>query len=128
MMSSMRRAAFLLPVLAMAASSSAQAPLQQSYRPVYRPAPTVSNDVSWAIADWRRLRQASGYSFGDYARFVTADPGWPGETTLRRNAERAIRPGENAATVLAFFASTVAAFSPGRIARSALRRSVVSPG
>ena len=70
MMSSMRRAAILLPVLAMAASSSAQAPLQQSYRPAYRPAPTVSNDVSWAIADWRRLRQASGYSFGDYARFV----------------------------------------------------------
>jgi soluble lytic murein transglycosylase len=105
MMSSMRRAAFILPLLAAAASSSAQAPLQPSYRPAFRPAPTISNDVSWAIADWRRLRQASGYSFGDYARFVNANPGWPGESTLRRNAERAIRPGENPASVLAFFAS-----------------------
>src|SRR5687768_2906985 len=105
MMSSMRRAAFLLPLVAMAGSSSAQAPLQQSYRPAYRPAPTVSNDVSWAIADWRRLRQASGYSFGEYARFVNANPGWPGESTLRRNAERAMRPGENAASVLTFFRS-----------------------
>ena len=113
MMSSMRRAAFLLPVLAMAASSSAQAPLQQSYRPAYRPAPTISNDVSWAIADWRRLRQSSGYSFGDYARFVTANPGWPGESTMRKNAERAIRPGENPATVLAFFASTPPATGNG---------------
>ena len=107
MMSSMRRAAILLPLMALAASSSAQAPLQQqSYPNAYRPSPTVSNDVSWAIADWRRLRQSSGYSFGDYARFVNANPGWPGESTLRRNAERAIKPGENPATVLAFFAST----------------------
>jgi soluble lytic murein transglycosylase len=102
----MRRAAFLLPLLATAASSTAQVPLQQSYRPAYRPAPAVSNDINWAIADWRRLRQASGYSFSEYARFLNTNPGWPGESTLRRNAERAIRPGENPTTVLAFFAST----------------------
>src|SRR6185503_7146741 len=65
-MSSMRRAAFLLPVLVMAASGSAQVPLQQSYRPAY---PVLSNDIDWAIADWRRLRQNDGYSFGEYARF-----------------------------------------------------------
>lgn len=99
-MSSMRRAAFLLPVLAMAASSSAQAPLQPSYRPATA---AVGSDINWAIADWRRLRQSSGYSFGEYARFLNANPGWPGETTLRRNAEKAMRPGENAGTVLAFF-------------------------
>ncbi|MBA3511321.1 lytic transglycosylase domain-containing protein [Sphingomonas sp.] len=101
----MRRAAFLLPLLATAASSSAQAPWQQSYRPTFQPAPAVNNDINWAIADWRRLRQSSGYSFGDYARFLVANSAWPGESTLRRNAERAIRPGENPATVLAFFAS-----------------------
>ena len=99
-MSSMRRAAFLLPVLVMAASGSAQAPLQQSYRPAY---PALSNDIDWAIADWRRLRQSDGYSFGEYARFLNANPGWPGEATMRRNAEKAMRPGENAGAVLAFF-------------------------
>jgi soluble lytic murein transglycosylase len=101
----MRRAAFLLPVLAMAASSSAQVPVQQTYRPAYQPAPVANPDVSWAITDWRRLRQSSGYSFGDYARFLISNPGWPAETTLRRNAEKAMRPGESAATVLAFFQS-----------------------
>ena len=90
----MRRAAILLPVLAIAASGSAQAPLQPTYRPAV---PSASNDIAWAIADWRRLRQSSGYSFGDYARFLNANPGWPGETTMRRNAEKAMRPGENAA-------------------------------
>ena len=102
MMSSMRRAAFLVPVLVMAASSSAQAPLQPSYQPAYS---QVSNDIAYAIADWRRLRQSNGYSFGDYARFLNANPGWPGEATLRKYAEQAMRPGENAGTVLAFFQS-----------------------
>ena len=75
-------------------------PGQPAYRPAY---PAASSDISWAISDWRRLRQSSGYSFGDFARFLNANPGWPGETTMRRNAEKALRPGENAATVLAFF-------------------------
>jgi soluble lytic murein transglycosylase len=99
-MSSMRRTALLLPLLAMAATGLAQAPLSPAYRV---PAPAVGNDIGWAIADWRRLRQSNGYSFGDYARFLNANPGWPGEATMRRNAEKAMRPGENAATVLAFF-------------------------
>ena len=60
--------------------------------------------VGHALNDWRRLRQSNSYSFGDYARFLIANPGWPGETTLRRRAERAMRPGEQPATVLAFFA------------------------
>jgi soluble lytic murein transglycosylase len=98
----MRRAAFLLPLLAMAASSSAQVLQQPSYRPAY---PDISSDIDWAIADWRRLRQSDGYSFGEYARFLNANPGWPGEATMRRNAEKAMRPGENAGTVLAFFQS-----------------------
>ena len=99
-MSSMRRATFLLPLLAIAATGSAQAPQQPAYRPAY---PAASNDIAWAIADWRRLRQSSGYSFGDYARFLNSNPGWPAETTMRRNAEKAMRPGENAGTVLAFY-------------------------
>jgi soluble lytic murein transglycosylase len=60
--------------------------------------------VSSAIGDWRRLRQSNGYSFADYARFLIYNPGWPEEDKLRRWAERAMRPGESPATVLAFFA------------------------
>ncbi len=102
----MRPAAFLLPLLAVAATGSAQSSLQPAYRPAYQaPTARVSNDIAWAIADWRRLRQSSNYGFADYARFLNANPGWPGETTMRRNAERAMRAGENPATVLAFFAT-----------------------
>ena len=91
--------------MAMAASSSAQAPMQ-AVQPAYQPAhPAAHSNISWAISEWRRLRQSSGYSFGDYARFLNANPGWPAETTLRRYAEKAMRPGENAGVVLAFFRS-----------------------
>jgi soluble lytic murein transglycosylase len=98
----MRRAVILLPVLVLATSGSAQVSLQPSYRFAYAP---VGNDIDYALADWRRLRQSNGYSFGDYARFLNANPGWPGEATLRKSAEKAMRPGENAGTVIAFFQS-----------------------
>ncbi|WP_426267647.1 lytic transglycosylase domain-containing protein [Sphingomonas sp. LHG3443-2] len=69
------------------------------------PAPVLapSNDVGYALNDWRRLRQGSNWAFADYARFLNAYPGWPGESTMRRSAERAMQPGEYAATVIAFF-------------------------
>ena len=102
-MSSMSRATYLLPLLAFATSGSAQM-MQQSIQPMAQPAfQPAGNNIGWAIGEWRRLRQSSGYSFGDYARFLNGNPGWPAETTLRRNAEKALRPGENAASVVAFF-------------------------
>src|SRR4051794_30803183 len=102
-MSSMWRIAWSIPVLMLAtATASAQYPVV----PRYTPAPAYSGSaVSYAIADWRRLRQSSGYGFADYARFLIANPDWPEEAKLRTWAERAIRPGENPATVLAFFAN-----------------------
>jgi soluble lytic murein transglycosylase len=63
-------------------------------------------DINYALADWRRLHASDGYSFADYARFVNANPGWPGEAGIRRSAEKAMRPGEAAVTVLAFYRST----------------------
>ena len=99
-MSSMWRAAAILPVLLLAVpSSSAQ------YAAPYAPAPAYSTQsVGASLNDWRRLRQSNGYSFADYARFLIANPDWPEESKLRRWAERAMRPGENPATVIAFFA------------------------
>jgi len=63
-------------------------------------------DINYALGDWRRLRASEGYAFADYARFVNANPGWPSESGIRRSAEKAMRPGESAVTVLAFYRST----------------------
>ncbi|HTG63367.1 MAG TPA: lytic transglycosylase domain-containing protein [Sphingomicrobium sp.] len=68
-----------------------------------RPAISPAYQINYALADWRRLRQSDGYAFADYARFVIANPGWPGESGLRRAAEKQMRPGENALTVISFF-------------------------
>jgi len=108
-MSSMRSAGILgtFFLSTMAAASMQQAP-SAPLAPVAVQASSQAAvyDINYALSDWRRLRASSGYSFADYARFVNANPGWPGESGIRRSAERAMRAGENANTVLAFFRST----------------------
>ena len=110
MMSSMRRMAFFVPILLATAASAAIQSYGQSdvvgpaqLRPAYVPAPY--SEIDYALTDWKRLRQSDGYGFSDYARFVGANPGWPGESGLRRSAEKAMRPGESALGVTAFFRS-----------------------
>jgi soluble lytic murein transglycosylase len=97
----MWRAAALVPaLLAIAPSGSAQyaAPATYAVSPSYAPS------VAYSLDQWRRLRQSSGYSFSDYASFLIANPDWPDASRMRSWAEKAMRPGENAATVVAFFA------------------------
>jgi len=102
-MSSMWRAAIFIPAL-LAAVSSASGQYGAPYN--YSPVPTyTTSSVSYAIADWRRLRQSNGYRFADYARFLIANPDWPEESKMRLWAEKAMVPGENPATVIAFFAA-----------------------
>lgn len=101
-MSSMWRFAMILPVLlATAPSSSAQYP--QSYARSYGYAPTQASNVGYALDSWRRLRQSNGYRFADYAPFLIVNRDWPDEARMRAWAEQAMQPGENAATVIAFF-------------------------
>ena len=95
----MRRIVWIIPFLVAPATASAQYAAPYSAAPNY-----TAQSVSYAIADWRRLRQSNGYSFADYARFLIANPDWPEEDRMRAWAEAAMRPGENAGTVLAFFA------------------------
>ena len=97
----MWRIGWSIPLLLATATASAQ--YSGPYR-APRPAAYAAPSVSYAIGDWRRLRQSRGYSFADYARFLIANPDWPEETKLRSWAQRAMRPGENPSTVLAFFA------------------------
>ena len=95
----MWRVAFLLPLaLAATTASSAQAPAASARPPVGAPS------VGHSLNDWRALRQSSGYPFASYAAFLNANPGWPEGDKLRRWAEAAMRPGENATAVLNFYA------------------------
>jgi soluble lytic murein transglycosylase len=98
-MSSMWRVALIIPLLlGTAVSSSAQysAP-SASY--------AANQSVSSSLDSWRALRQSSNYRFADYAPFVIANPDWPDVARMRGWAEKAMQPGENSATVLAFFAA-----------------------
>ena len=101
-MSSMWRVAVFLPVvlLATAPSSSAQYQAPSGYAPSF-----AAVSVTSSINDWRTLRQNSNYRFADYARFLILNPDWPDDAKLRRWAEKAMQPGENAGTVLAFYAN-----------------------
>lgn len=106
----MTRPALIFTVLLGTASAASTqltpSPLMPApYRAAAQPVLAPAGDVGYALNDWRRLRQSAGYAFADYARFLIANPGWPGEATLRRNAEKQMRAGENANTVVAFFRS-----------------------
>ena len=106
MMSSMRRMALFTPIfLATVASAAVQnvgAPYSQP-RAAYPVQAQASETIGYAIADWRRLRQSNGYAFADYARFLAANPDWPGESAMRRAAERQMRAGESPLAVTGFF-------------------------
>jgi soluble lytic murein transglycosylase len=98
--------AIFVPLLLSAVAGSAVQPVIQPSTPRPAVSSAYSYNVGYALNDWRRLRQSDGYAFADYARFVIANPGWPGESGLRRAAEKQMRPGENPATVISFFSST----------------------
>ena len=108
MMSSMRRMAFFAPIFFATVASAAVQPVgvpYQAQRVPFPAQPQASDNVGYAIADWRRLRQSDGYSFATYARFLAANPDWPGESAMRRVAERAMRSGESPLAVAGFFRS-----------------------
>jgi soluble lytic murein transglycosylase len=91
-----------LPVRTIPPSSAASPVLTVPFTPA-TPAP-VYDPLRAAITDWTRLRQSDLYAFSDYARFLIAHPGWPGETALRKAAERRIDPlGNSASEVSAYF-------------------------
>jgi soluble lytic murein transglycosylase len=102
-MSSMGRAALLIPILlACSASASAQIPstlLSESATA----AAAAGQNVNYAIAEWRRLRQGGDLSFGNYAHFLNYNENWPAEASLRKAAEKAMRPGEDTSLVLGFY-------------------------
>jgi soluble lytic murein transglycosylase len=103
-MSSMWRAAVILPIVLAATASGSSAQYAAPAASSYSYAPPAAN-VGYALNQWRQLRQSSGYSFADYARFLNVYRDWPEESKLRGWAERAMRPGENANSIITFFAN-----------------------
>ena len=102
-MSSMWRAAVLVPVLLLATAPPGSAQIAPG--PSYLSAPASAPSVASAIEQWRALRQSSNYRFSDYAGFLIANPDWPDATRMRGWAEKAMQPGEDPGTVLTFFAA-----------------------
>jgi len=88
-------------------STTVPAPQNGGY--VYAPAPAAgmgltSDPIAEGLVTWRRLRQSNGLLFQEYAGFLLAHPGWPGETQMRRTAESTILPDVTSPdSVIAFF-------------------------
>lgn len=85
-----------LPLIAVSCPSMAQIvpqPQSGAYDPLVN-----------ALAQWKSLNQSDGYGFSSYASFMLARPGWPGEASMRKAAERALRADiESPALVIGYF-------------------------
>ncbi|MDJ0275708.1 transglycosylase SLT domain-containing protein [Sphingomonas sp. 2R-10] len=135
MLTTVFKSAFLLTGVASAAMAAGmftptapmpvQAPAAPMVQPVPAPARPMVQQVAPApaydpiqpvLADWKRLQQSDNYPFGDYARFLLAHPGFPGETSRRAAAETVLADGgQDAATVLRFFARFPPMTAAGRL-------------
>lgn len=68
------------------------------------PVPQQAPQIMASINEWRRLNQSDAFTFIEYASFLSANPGWPGEERMRRVAEQAINPlSYSPSQVIAFF-------------------------
>lgn len=69
------------------------------------PAVAPSDQIGSAVSQWKALRDAGGNaSFFEYANFLLAHPGWPGESGFRTAAERRmVAGGWSPALAVSFF-------------------------
>lgn len=68
------------------------------------PAYIQSDPLGEALVEWKRLQQSDNWSFSEYAQFLLAHPGWPGERSRRAAAETILDSGQNdAGLVIRFF-------------------------
>ncbi|HST36840.1 MAG TPA: lytic transglycosylase domain-containing protein [Allosphingosinicella sp.] len=102
-----RRAGLLLLMGASAAGVAAQS-LAPAGAPASSPSAlsaiglmlqAATSPIAVDLAQWNSLRQSDNLSFSSYAGFLASHRGWPGETAMRRSAERrlsmeAVSPGD----------------------------------
>ena len=100
-------AAILLSTAAFAATMAPELPLPGGTASAPPAAPAWREDLlQQAVTEWRRLQQSDSLPFRDYSAFLTAHPGWPGESAMRRAAERRIDPNSyDPQEVVRFFTS-----------------------
>ena len=102
---------FGVSAAAVAAGSVGTLSIRQPAPPASAPAAVVaavqsaptSSAIASSIARWHSLRQSDSHPFSAYASFLLSHRGWPGETAMRRSAERQIAQGAGAAEVIRFF-------------------------
>ncbi len=82
--------------------------------------PTRTDPVGEAVLSWNRLRQSDSYAFSDYASFLVANPGWPGESAMRKAAERAINPNNYSPPQVAAYFERMPALTTTGEARHAI--------
>jgi len=71
--------------------------------------------MAQAIERWKLLTSGGGFTFADYAGFVTSYPGFPDEERLRRAAEAALdREAPSPTAIVAFFDRDPPLTNPGR--------------
>ncbi|RYY42103.1 MAG: lytic transglycosylase domain-containing protein, partial [Sphingomonadales bacterium] len=75
-----------------------------------------SGEISQVLIEWKRLQQSDNYPFSDYANFILAHPGFPGETSRRAAAETVLDSGTFApGLVMRFFERFPPLTAAGRI-------------
>lgn len=78
------------------------------------PSPTASLQAD--LDQWKRLQQSDRWPFSDYANFLLAHPGWPGELGRRAAAEATLESGaEMPSLVIRFFDRFPPVTGAGRI-------------
>jgi soluble lytic murein transglycosylase len=105
-------------ILPAAVQSAVQVPppqVQPRPAPAYSPVPPA---ISTALARWNSLRQTDGLPFSSYASFLMSHRGWPGETAMRKTAEKANSDSGAAYEVIGFF-TALPPLSPAGHARLA---------
>lgn len=76
----------------------------------------AASPLQYALSEWRRLQQSDRYPFSDYANFMLAHPGWPGETSRRAAAETSLASGTDALSlVMRYFDRFPPVTAAGRI-------------
>ena len=77
---------------------------------------STSASLQYNLDQWKRLQQSDRWPFTDYANFLLAHPGWPGETSRRAAAETTLTSGAEApALVVRFFERFPPVTPAGRI-------------
>jgi soluble lytic murein transglycosylase len=87
---------------------------------VVQPVPQYASDpLTRTIEEWKRLQQSDNYPFSQYANFLLAHPGWPGETGRRSAAETVLASGaENPSLTLRYFDAFPPLTAAGRVRRA----------